>query len=267
MTPMNIAMTTLLNGIYLGALLAAAMMLLLKLFPRLNPTTRFTVLWITLFAVVVLLAAPLTPRRSSRAPRIESLVVVSPSPVVIPASTAAQVYRPGRRAQDAHVEAVAAQRSTSTSEQHLETLSQNASTNFLARRIAIRAFSDSHSLGKVSSCAGNGMDDVLVGAACPVRRGILGFAKAEIKRNAGVARLATALQSFVRDPRRPPSAAIARFEPCQRAHVAWLPPPDDCDSVHAVRDAFTLRTAADCPARNRPLASPRRLEQPGSKID
>ena len=131
MTPMNIAMTTLLNGIYLGALLAAAMMLLLKFFPRLNPTTRFTVLWITLFAVVALLAAPLTPRRSSRAPRIESLVVVSPSPVVIPASAPAQVYRPGRRTQDAHVEAVAAQRSASTSEQHLETLSQNASTTSL----------------------------------------------------------------------------------------------------------------------------------------
>ena len=131
MTLMNIAMTTLLNGIYLGALLAAAMMLLLKLFPRLNPTTRFTVLWITLLAVVVLLAAPLTPRRSSRAPRIESLVVVSPSPVVIPAPTAAQVYRPGRRAQDAHVEAVAAQRSASTSEQHLETLSQSASRTSL----------------------------------------------------------------------------------------------------------------------------------------
>jgi hypothetical protein len=66
MTSMNIAMTTLLNGICLGAILAAAMMLLLKLFPRLNPTTRFTVLWMTLLAVVALLATPLTPRPSSR---------------------------------------------------------------------------------------------------------------------------------------------------------------------------------------------------------
>jgi hypothetical protein len=38
MTPMNIAVITLLNGICLGAVLAAAMMLLLKLFPRLNST-------------------------------------------------------------------------------------------------------------------------------------------------------------------------------------------------------------------------------------
>jgi beta-lactamase regulating signal transducer with metallopeptidase domain len=147
MTLMNIAMTTLLNGIYLGALLAAAMMLLLKLFPRLNPTTRFTVLWITLLAVVVLLAAPLTPRRSSRAPRIESLVVVSPSPVLIPASTPAQVYRPGRRTQDPHVDVLAAQRSASTSEQRLETpLSQNAS------RTSLSAASPSeHSLIRIHS--------------------------------------------------------------------------------------------------------------------
>ena len=84
MTPMNIAMTTLLNGIFLGAILAAVMMLLLKFFPRFNATTRFTVLWMTLLAVVALLATPLTPRPSSPEPRIESHVVVSPSSVVIP---------------------------------------------------------------------------------------------------------------------------------------------------------------------------------------
>ena len=44
MTPMNMVMSTLLNGICLGAILAAAMMLILKFFPRLNATTRFTVL-------------------------------------------------------------------------------------------------------------------------------------------------------------------------------------------------------------------------------
>jgi beta-lactamase regulating signal transducer with metallopeptidase domain len=132
MTPTNIAMTTLLNGICLGAILAAAMMLLLKFFPRLNPATRFTILWMTLLAVVALLATPFTPRPSSPEPRIESLVVVSPSPVVIPATAAAQVYRPGRKTLASHVDSVAAQRPASTSEQRLETLlSQNASTTSL----------------------------------------------------------------------------------------------------------------------------------------
>jgi beta-lactamase regulating signal transducer with metallopeptidase domain len=54
-------MTTLLNGILEGAFLAVAMWLFLKLLPRLNPTTRFTVLWATLLAVVALLVGPFAP--------------------------------------------------------------------------------------------------------------------------------------------------------------------------------------------------------------
>jgi len=132
MTSMNIAMTTLLNGICLGAILAAAMMLLLKFFPRLNPTTRFTILWMILLAVVALLATPLTPRPSSPEPRIEALVAVSPSPVGIPAATLAPVYRPGRKTHASHVDSVAAQSPASTSEERLETpLSQSASTTSL----------------------------------------------------------------------------------------------------------------------------------------
>lgn len=60
MTHLNFAMTTLLNGIWQGALLAAAMWIALKLFPRVNPTTRFTVLWLTLVAVAMLPVGPLT---------------------------------------------------------------------------------------------------------------------------------------------------------------------------------------------------------------
>lgn len=62
MTHLNFAMTTLLNGIWEGTLLAATMWLFLKLFPRLNPTTRFTVQWVTLLAVVVLPLGPLASR-------------------------------------------------------------------------------------------------------------------------------------------------------------------------------------------------------------
>ena len=62
MTHVNFAVTTLLNGVWEGTLLAVAMWLFLKLFPRLNPTTRFAVLWITLLAVLVILPEPFSPR-------------------------------------------------------------------------------------------------------------------------------------------------------------------------------------------------------------
>ena len=61
MTHVNFVMTTLLNGIWKGTFLAVAMWLFLKMLPRLNPTTRFTVLWVTLFAIVALLLGPFTP--------------------------------------------------------------------------------------------------------------------------------------------------------------------------------------------------------------
>ena len=67
MTPLNFLMTTLLNGILEGAFLAVAMWLFLKLLPRLNPTTRFTVLWATLLAVVALLVGPFAQLRPLRA--------------------------------------------------------------------------------------------------------------------------------------------------------------------------------------------------------
>jgi beta-lactamase regulating signal transducer with metallopeptidase domain len=62
MTHVNFAMTTLLNGIWEGTFLAVAMWLFLKLLPRLNPTTRFTVLWVTLLAIVALLFGPFAPK-------------------------------------------------------------------------------------------------------------------------------------------------------------------------------------------------------------
>ena len=61
MTHINFAMTTLMNGICQGTILAAAMWVLLKLLPRLNSTTRFTVLWLTLLAVVALPTGLVSP--------------------------------------------------------------------------------------------------------------------------------------------------------------------------------------------------------------
>src|SRR3984957_5740356 len=62
MTHINFAMTTLLNGICQGTILALVMCVLLKLLPRLNSTTRFTVLWLTLLAVAALPTGLGSPR-------------------------------------------------------------------------------------------------------------------------------------------------------------------------------------------------------------
>ena len=62
MTNINFAMTTLLNGICQGTILAAVMWVLLKLLRRLNSTTRFTVLWLTLLGVVALPTGLVLPR-------------------------------------------------------------------------------------------------------------------------------------------------------------------------------------------------------------
>jgi beta-lactamase regulating signal transducer with metallopeptidase domain len=59
MTHVNFAMTTLLNGIWQGALLAGAMWMLLKLIPRVNAATRFMILWLTLAAVAILPFLPM----------------------------------------------------------------------------------------------------------------------------------------------------------------------------------------------------------------
>src|SRR6266436_2177970 len=67
MTHINFAMATLLNGICQGTILAAVMWVLLKLLPRLNSTTRFTVLWLTLLAVVALPIGLVSPRTPSTA--------------------------------------------------------------------------------------------------------------------------------------------------------------------------------------------------------
>jgi beta-lactamase regulating signal transducer with metallopeptidase domain len=90
MTHVNFAMTTLLNGIWQGTLLAAAMWLLLRLLPRLNPTTRFMVLWVTLIAVLALPVAPLAsimfiPRAQTDSPALETPdKTTTAAPVSIP---------------------------------------------------------------------------------------------------------------------------------------------------------------------------------------
>jgi beta-lactamase regulating signal transducer with metallopeptidase domain len=146
MTPMNIAMITVLNGICLGAILAAAMMLLLKFFSRLNSTTRFTVLWITLLAVVALLATSVFPRASVTKPQIESRTVVSPGPAIVPAHAPAGTYRQAHKAAS-YADLSPSRSNTSTPEQRLQlTLSQNVSTSSLPT-----ASTSDHSLFRIHS--------------------------------------------------------------------------------------------------------------------
>ena len=147
MTPMNIAMTAVLNGIYLGAILAAAMVLILRFFPRLNSTTRFTVLWMTLLAVVALVATPLVRRASVAQTRSESPAVVPESPALNPAPRSTQIYPPARKAHDSDFNQAPTQGYRSIDEQPLEsTFPQSVSTNSLPR-----ASESEHSLIRIHS--------------------------------------------------------------------------------------------------------------------
>jgi beta-lactamase regulating signal transducer with metallopeptidase domain len=133
MTSMNIAMTTLLNGTCLGAILATTMMLILRFFPRLNSTTRFAVLWMTLLSVATLVAIPLAPRASVPPPVIESRTVVSPTLAVIPAAAPTLVNAASRKTHASHVDPVLSQVGGAMSATPLESkFSQNDSTNSLA---------------------------------------------------------------------------------------------------------------------------------------
>jgi beta-lactamase regulating signal transducer with metallopeptidase domain len=80
MTHVNVVMTTLLNGICQGTILAAVMWVLLKLLPRLNSTTRFTVLWLTLLAVVGLSAGLVLPKAPTTAQRDSHPIAITNTP-------------------------------------------------------------------------------------------------------------------------------------------------------------------------------------------
>jgi beta-lactamase regulating signal transducer with metallopeptidase domain len=97
MTHVNLAMTTLLNGIWEGTFLTVAMWLFLKLLPPQNPTTRFTVLWVTLLAVLAL------PLETLMGPLVSEVFVASASmdtPAVSAADTASSATIAPVRMQD-----------------------------------------------------------------------------------------------------------------------------------------------------------------------
>ena len=102
MTHVNFAMTTLLNGIWEGTFLAVAMWLFLKLVPRLNPTTRFTVLWITLLAIVALLLGPFTPRAFVPGAQTDSSAIAAANKLTTTASVPVKMEAPKLSSQNQH---------------------------------------------------------------------------------------------------------------------------------------------------------------------
>jgi beta-lactamase regulating signal transducer with metallopeptidase domain len=102
MTHVNFAMTTLLNGIWEGTFLTVVMWLFLKLFPRLNPTTRFTVLWVTLLAIVALLLGPFTPRAFVPGAQKDSSAIAAANKLTTTASAPVKMDEPKLSSQNQH---------------------------------------------------------------------------------------------------------------------------------------------------------------------
>ncbi len=90
----NSVVTTLLDGIWQGTLLAAAMLLLLKLFPRVNPTTRFALLWVTLIAVVTLPLGRFTSRTLTPAAQSATHATPAVNEIKTPTPVAKEVAKP-----------------------------------------------------------------------------------------------------------------------------------------------------------------------------
>ncbi|MGA7929522.1 MAG: M56 family metallopeptidase [Candidatus Sulfotelmatobacter sp.] len=132
MTHINFAMTTLMNGICQGTILAAVMWVLLKLFPRLNSTTRFTVLWLTLLAVVALPTGLVSPRApTTTGVQLDSLPIAATStPVATTLSPVKNRYSELKAAPnpDSHSASIPESSRESASPQGLESALRNAAS-------------------------------------------------------------------------------------------------------------------------------------------
>ncbi len=102
MTHINFVMTTLLNGVWEGTFLTVAMWLFLKLVPPQNPTTRFTVLWITLLAIVALLLGPFTPRAFVPGAQTDSSAIAAANKLTTTASVPVKMEAPKLSSQNQH---------------------------------------------------------------------------------------------------------------------------------------------------------------------
>ena len=264
MIHVNFVMTTLLNGIWQGTLLAATMWLLLKLLPRLNPTTRFTVLWVTLIAVVALPLAPLASRMF--VPRAQT-----DSPAI---ACDGQTCAHGCCAR--YDSAAAVQPAGCDGEPRVESYIDSGTKGSIriCARIGIVASAERclprcigggdsgascypDSLGKVSGHAGDRVD-------VPVHRdaGAPGIwlpqaAGIKSRRPAASPGMAAAVGTSEQHPWSPPANAIACFRAHRSAHVARISKSGDPDSSNVARYSLERGTRTRGAARTGPPASPR----------
>ena len=156
MTHTNFAITTLLNGIFQGTILAAVMWMLLKLLPRLNSTTRFTALFLTLLGVAVLPTGLISPRvRAAGEARRDPLAIAAASAPVPTSFTQVEIPHSELRVAakpDSHPASIPGSRRESASDRGVESPSfESALQNTVSRTSSTATEAGEHPLVVIRS--------------------------------------------------------------------------------------------------------------------
>ena len=264
MTHVNFAMTTLLNGIWEGTFLAVAMWLLLKLLPRLNPTTRFTVLWVTLLAVVALPLGPLTSRAFIPGAQTDSPAIAATNKPTTTTPAPVKIQEPKFSLQNTAASPESPRVSIPKSKP--EPVSEQASASVKARNAASRSASPvmaavEHPLIRIRSGRILGALEIMWALLSLVMLVRLGSGYRELRGlKADAVPVPAEWQHAVakseRNQRCPPANAIARFEPHSSAHVARISQSGDPDPSNTSRHSFGFGTRTRRAARTSPPAAP-----------
>jgi beta-lactamase regulating signal transducer with metallopeptidase domain len=155
-THTNFAITTLLNGIFQGTILAAVMWMLLKLLPRLNSTTRFTALFLTLLGVAVLPTGLISPRvRAAGEVRRDPLAIAATSAPVPTSFTQVEIPHSELRVAakpDSHPASIPGSRRESASDRGVESPSfESALQNAVSRTSSTATEAVEHPLIRIRS--------------------------------------------------------------------------------------------------------------------
>jgi len=155
-THTNFAITTLLNGIFQGTILAAVMWMLLKLLPRLNSTTRFTALFLTLLGVAVLPTGLISPRvRAAGEARRDPLAIAAASAPVPTSFTQVEIPHSELRVAakpDSHPASIPGSRRESASDRGVESPSfESALQNTVSRTSSTATEAVEHPLIRIRS--------------------------------------------------------------------------------------------------------------------
>ena len=260
MTHINFAMTTLLNGIWQGTFLAAAMWLLLKLLPRLNPTTRFTVLWVTLLAVVALPLGPLTSRVFIPSAQRDSPAIAATNRPTTTTPAPVKIQEPKFSLQNTAASPESHRVSIPRSKP--EPVSEQASASVQARNAASRSASPvmaavEHPLIRIRSAKILGALEIMWALLSFVMLVRLGSGYRELR---GLKTRAVPLPGewqqrltkSERNQRCPPANAITGFEQHSSAHVARISQSGDPYPSNTSRHSFGFGTGTRRAARTSP---------------